>query len=416
MNERGDESVTRHATPYVSLGLFLMMAMAFGIFWVLNLGTPGAENDFGTRFTPVVLMLDGLVFTSVGAIITSRRPENGIGQVCLLIGLLIGVNSLAGEYGVYALLTEPGALPGGDIAAWFVNWTWVVYIGLIGTVLVLVFPDGRLPSRRWRPVIALALVAMAMVAVSFALAPGPFLSVPWAADNPFGVEGAAFVLELFSLLGFFLLATTFVAAAWSMVIRFRLARGRLRQQIKWFASAAGLFVVVYVGQAFYSLMTGTLSASTDVQRGIQTLAAATFGILAAAVGLAVMRFRLYEIDHVISRTFSYGAITGILLGVYLLLIFVLGSVLPFEGDLAVAASTLAVAAMFNPVRRRTQAAVDRRFNRSRYDAIHTVGLFAQRLRDEVGLEELTDELSAVVDTTMQPRHLSLWLRDEAGES
>lgn len=404
--------MTRYATPFVSLGLFLIMAVAFGVLWVLNLETPGAQNDFGTRFTPVVLMLDGLVFAFVGTIITSRRPENGVGQVCLLIGLLIGANSLAGEYGVYALLTEPGALPGGDIAAWFVNWTWVAYIGLIGTVLVLVFPDGRLPSRRWRPVMAVALVAMAMAAVSFALAPGPFLSVPWAPDNPFGVEGAAVVLEFFSL-GFFLLAATSVAAAWSMVIRFRLASGRLRQQIKWFASAAGLFVVLYVGQAFYSLVTGTLgSASTDVQRVIQTLVAATFGILAAAVGLAVMRFRLYEIDHVISRTLSYGVVTATLLGVYLLLVFVLGSVLPFEGDLAVAASTLTVAAMFNPLRRRIQATVDRRFNRSRYDALRTVESFSHRLRAELDLQGVVGELQIATLATMQPAIVSMWLRED----
>lgn len=388
---------------------FVLMAVAFGVLWGLNIGTAGARNDFGTRFTPVVLMVDGLAFSVVGWLIFSRRPDNAVGRVCLIIGLLMGVNCLAGEYAVYAVLTDPGSLPGGPVAAWITNWTWVLYIGGVGTVLVLLFPDGRLPSQRWRPLLALALVTMAMAATSFALTPGPFVSIPWA-TNPFGLEGTGPWLDA-AALGFFLLAATIVAAAWSMVTRYRRAKGPLRQQIKWFASAASLLALTYVGQSVYSLVTGTLGDSTDGQRIVQTAVVATFGILAAAVGVAVLRYRLYQIDHVISRTVTYALITGTLGAVYVALVFGLGLVLPSESDLAVAASTLVVAALFAPVRRRIQEQVDRRFNRTRYDAVRTLELFSEQLRHGTDMAGLRMDLSHVTGRIMEPAHVSLWLKE-----
>ncbi|HEX2153692.1 MAG TPA: hypothetical protein VHL52_06920 [Acidimicrobiia bacterium] len=391
------------------MGLVLLVAVATLVFWVLNLGTPGAETDFGTRFSPPVSGLVGLAFAVVGGLIVSRRPGNAVGLVCLVIGFMSALNSFAIEFSIYAMLTEPGSLPGGMVAAWLANWTWVIYVGLMGTVLVLLFPDGRLPSPRWRPVMAAALLAMTMAATGFALAPGQFVSVPWA-NNPFGVRelaGGAGILES----GFFLLALTIPAAAVSMVLRFRRSRGVERQQIKWFASAASLLAVVYVGQAFYAVFTGTLGNSTGNQRIFQTAIIAVFGVLAASVGIAVLRYRLYQIDHVISRTVGYAVITGALGALYVVLAFGLGQIVPANSDIAVAASTLAVAALFAPLRRRVQERVDRRFNRSRYDAARTLERFSERLRHATDLSTLRGDLLGITGRIMEPAHLSVWLRE-----
>lgn len=401
----------RRSIIVMAFGLVIATAVGFGIFWLLNLGTPGAERDFGTRFSPVVDVANGLMFSVVGALIASRRPDNAVGWICLGTGILMNVSAAAGEYAVYALLTMPDSIPGGQGAAWVTNWTWPLYIGLLGTVLILVFPDGRLPSRRWRPVMVVAMAAMASAAISLAISPGLMTAVPWAGVNPFGIEDVDFALEILSL-GFVFTLATFVAALVSMVLRFRRARGELRQQIKWFASAAALVTIAYVGQGAYAIATGTIGDSGEAQRIVQTMVVATFGVLAGAVGVAVLRHRLYQIDQVISRTVSYGLVTATLLLVYLLSVFVLGSVLPYEGDLAVAVSTLTVAALFAPVRRRVQNAVDRRFNRSRYDAGRTVEDFQNRLRQTTDLRGISWDLSAVTGKIMQPSHLSLWLRDD----
>lgn len=395
--------------PVTVLAMVSLLVAATLVLWVLNLGTPGAETDFGTRFTPPFSALDGLAFSVVGALIVYRRPGNAVGLVCLLIGFASALNSLSIEYSVYAVLTDPGGLPGGQIAAWLANWTWVIYVGFMGTVLVLVFPDGRLPSPRWRPVLAAALLGMAMAATGFILSPGRFVSVPWA-SNPFGIEGLASVLAVLEA-GFFLVALMMVAAAVSMVLRFRRSRGVERQQIKWFASAASLLAVAYVGQVFYSLLTGTLGDSTSNQRVFQTAIVAVFGVLAVGVGIAVLRYRLYQIDNVISRTVTYALITGTLGAVYVVLAFTLGQVVPANSDLAVAASTLAVVALFAPLRRRIQERVDRRFNRIRYDAARTLERFSERLRHATDVSALRGDLSNITGAIMEPAHLSVWLRE-----
>lgn len=399
----------RRSLPIGGLSVVAVVVVATFVFWILNLGTPGAETDFGTRLTPPITAVDGAIFAVVGALIVSRRPGNAVGLVCLLIGLLSALNNLTIGYSIYSMLTQPGALPGGPVAAWLANCTWVIYVGLLGTVLVLLFPNGRLLSRRWRPVMVTALVAMAMAGTGFALVPGRFVSVPWA-SNPFGIEGLATELEVLEP-GFFLLAVTIVAAVVSMVLRFRRSRGVERQQIKWFASAAALVAVVYVGQAFYALFTGTLGASSGTQRIFQTAIVATFGVLGLSVGIAVLRYRLYQIDHVISRTVTYALVTGALGAVYLVITFGFGQVVPAESDLAVAASTLAVAALFAPLRRRIQGRVDRRFNRTRFDAARILVRFSEQLRHSTDLASLEGDLSTVTGRIMEPVHVSLWLRE-----
>jgi len=321
---------------------------------------------------------------------------------------------------LYALVSQPGSLPGAKIAAWLAEWTWVPSVGLIGTFLVLLFPDGRLPSRRWRAVAWLAVTAMLFPGLSLAFLPGPLEETPGIAiANPFGIEATRSILEMVGAVGFFLLPFCFVASAVSMVLRFRRSQGIERQQLKWFVSAAALLAVTFTATVVASFFVGDLSGRSapplalKVAQDITTL---TFAGLPVAAGIAILRYRLYDIDRIINRTLVYGSLTATLAVVYF------GSVVSLQAafralsgqdsTLAVVASTLAIAALFNPLRRRMQGFVDRRFYRSKYDARKTLEAFTARLREETDLEALSDDLVGVIRDTMQPEHVSLWLRPD----
>lgn len=391
-----------------ALGLCLLSAAGFASLWALNIGTP-AQLDFGNRFTPFVLTASGVVFAIVGWLIASRRPGNRIGLVALGIGLFTGLDTLGIEYTVYATRTSPGALPGGEVAAWLANFIWVIPIGLIGTVLVLLFPDGHLPGPRWRLVMAGACVGVVASILYFAFAPGPLESLSWV-ENPFGLRGSRPWIEILSL-GFFLLAATIPPAAWSMRRRYRRASGAERAQIRWFAAAAALVAVTYVGQFIYSVLTGTLAAGSESQRWFQTFAVAGFGVVGASVGIAVLRHHLYEIDRIISRTVSYALVLALLGVIVLALVTGLAFFMPSDDPLVVAVATLTVFALFTPIRRRVQLVVDRRFNRSRYDSARVIDQFAGSLQERVDPEGVVDDWVGVVEETMQPVSVAVWVRD-----
>jgi hypothetical protein len=275
--------------------------------------------------------------------------------------------------------------------------------------LPLLYPAGRLPSPRWRLVAWLGLFALLLTSVSYAVRPGPMLSseVPVAA-NPLGIAGAGGFLEALELVGFWLFIPLAVAAQASLLLRLRRARGVERQQLKWFVSAAVALV------AFFALFPLSLLLLGDPgELVIDLISGVVILGFPVALGIAVLRYRLYEIDRLVNRTLVYGLLTALLGLVYAGGVFVLGRLLDPAGGrsgLAVAASTLAVAALFQPARRRVQAAVDRRFNRRRYDATRTVEAFSARLRDQIDLDTLSAELLSVIDQTMQPTRASLWLR------
>lgn len=376
--------------------------------WVLNIGTP-AQLDFGNRFTPIVLTASGLVFAVVGWMIASRRPGNRIGLVALGIGLFTGLDTLGIEYAVYATRTSPGSLAGGEVAAWLANFVWVIPIGLIGTVLVLLFPDGHLPGPRWRWVMAAACVGVVASVAYFAFASGPLESLPWV-ENPFGLRGSRPWIEFFAL-GFFLLAATIPPAAWSMRRRYRRASEAERVQIRWFTAAAALVAVSYVGQFIYSVATDTLAAGSDAQRWFQTFAVAGFGVVGASVGIAVLRHHLYEIDRILSRTISYALVVALLGLIVLGLVAGLAIFIPSDDPLVVAVATLVVFALFNPLRLRVQRVVDRRFNRSRYDAARVMDDFTGSLQDRVDPEGVVDDWVGVVEQTMQPSTVGIWVRE-----
>ncbi len=405
-----DRSVWRLAAwlPASALVLSLLLSFAFVWLWALNVGTP-VEFDFGNRATPLVLTGSGLVFVMVGWLITSRRPGNKVGWVALGIGISQVTSTSANEYAVYSTLTIPGSLPKAEVAGWLGNFTWVFGVGLLASVLVLLFPDGHLLTPRWRRVMIAALAGIVGAALYFALAPGPLESLHWI-ENPFGIPGSQGWIEFLSL-GFFLLAATVPMAAWSMRRRYRVSQGEARAQIRWFAAAAALVALTYFGQFVYSALTDTLSGGSDAQRWFQTLAVAGFGALGTSVGIAVLRHRLYEIDRVISRTVTYVLVVGLLGLVVLALVTGLAIFVPSDDPLVVAAATLAVFALFVPIRNRVHARVDRRFNRSRYDAQRVIDDFTGHLRDWVDPEGMVDGWVGVVSETMQPASVGVWVRE-----
>jgi hypothetical protein len=365
---------------------------------VLRILIAGASHDVpadleagaGDLVWPVVVF--GFAF--VGALIASRHPGNAVGWIFCLGAVAFSLSGLAESYAVYTLFADPGGmLGGGEAMAWLSVWVWV--LGGVPLIILfpLLFPNGKLLSPRWRPVVGVALAALVILSVGIALAPGRFDDLS-PVENPYGVGGAAG--DAFSAmqgLGWLLLILALIASAASLVLRFRRSRGVERLQLKWVAAAGVVLVASFL--------------LWEVWEGIAPL-----GILAMvlAAGIAILRHRLYDIDVVINRTLVYGALTATLAATYVGLVLLLQLVLSPGSDLAIAGSTLAVAALFRPARARIQAAVDRRFYRRKYDAQLTLEGFSGRLRDEVEIDSLSVALRKVVADTMQPAHVSLWLR------
>jgi hypothetical protein len=357
---------------------------------------------------------------TVGAVIVAHQPRNRIGWLCCTVGLLVGPAFLAQDYAWYALVHRPGSLPGGLAMAWLGQWPAVVAYGLVVTFLLLLFPNGRLVSPRWRIVAWAAAADLAGLWISIAFAPGPLGAAGLdTVPNPLGIQWpgppprllAAILPQALELL-IALSAPLILLSAASMVVRFRRARGVERQQLKWFTYAPLVAVLVWLVSSVPALMSEAPSVVV-VLRVYVAGAIVSVGI-PLAIGIAVLRYRLYDIDRLINRTLVYGVLTVLLAGVYAGVVLVLGQL--FGGvagnppSWAVAGATLAVAALFQPARRRVQQVVDRRFNRRRYNAARTVDAFSARLRDQIDLDTLTVELLAVVDQSMQPTKSSLWLR------
>jgi hypothetical protein len=350
------------------------------------------------------------VYASLGLVIATRRPRHPIGWLLMGIGLVGSMQLVAGQY---SALAGAANLPGRAHGLWVSSLVQGALVGLL-VLLLLLFPTGRPPSPRWRPV-AWSLVAgicLALVSQTLRTKTLPdFPEVP----NPFGVPALEPVLGPLDVLGGVLLIGGVIGAFMSLTVRLRRSRGRERQQLKWFVYVAllGIIAIIFLGPIL-PLLIGQLPHDYGGVLGVLLNPWLLAPIaLAITVAAAIVRHQLYDIDRVINRTLVYGLLTALLGAVYVAGVFLLGRLLdPADGqsELAVAASTLAVAALFQPARRRVQTAVDRRFNRARYDATRTVASFSTRLRDEIDLDTLSDELLTVVDQTVQPAQASLWLR------
>jgi hypothetical protein len=389
----------------------LCVGLAAGglVFALLNGRGPGeilADNI-------LVVAVLSTVFSGVGALIVFHRPENPIGWIFCAAALFQGLSNFGTEYATYALLTEPGVLPLGAGMSWLSSWIWAPGLGLILVFLPLLFPDGRPPSRRWAWVgwVGGASIAMISALALILLWPerGPALL-----RAPVEEEGGAqwilgLLVEAFAF-PFMLLAGR--AAVVSLFVRFRRARGEEREQIKWFAYAAALTL------SWISLIEGLPDSSRLFENATAALGLLVAPAIPVAAGIAIFRYRLYDIDRLVNRTLVYAALTATLALIYLGgvvgLQYVFRAVAGGNSSLAVVASTLAIAALFNPLRRGIQSFIDRRFYRNRYDAAKTLEGFSARLRDETDLETLGRDLVGVGET-VQPAHARLWLRPPARE-
>ncbi|MGH3147652.1 MAG: hypothetical protein ACRDTR_17810 [Rubrobacter sp.] len=384
-------SIWAIAVALTALSLVLM---------VLNLSHPNVHVfDWWLGNTLVV------VDATVGALIASRRPENPVGWLLCLSGVAVGTSSFTAQYAIYALLARPGSLPAGEALAWIFSWLLPIMIGL-QVFYVLLFPSGRLPGRRWRPLAWLTVAFVVVGVISSGFSSGP-IDALGSIRNPLGMEGFS---KVYDAVLFFMAPVLFVGAALSVFVRLRRTAGVERQQIKWFAYAAAIYAV--------SIILNVIVLATDTppwfERITTTFFTAAGTTIPIAIGIAILRYRLYEIDRIINRTLVYGPLTVSLTLAYVGIVFSLQSVFrSLTGEtsqLVIVASTLAIAALFSPLRRRIQTLVDRRFYRKKYDARKTLEAFGALLRDGPDLETTVDELVAVAHETVQPTHVSLWLR------
>jgi hypothetical protein len=384
-----------------------MVAVTFGS---LNLAFSSLSvvlaylNDYSMRYFldysgSAVLVVS---FSILGVLVASRRPGNPLGWIYLAVGFWLGLVNFASPYAEYVLVTDPGSsLPGGPLMSWLGAWAWIPGALLLTTFALLLFPDGRLPSPRWRPVAWFSALPL-LIVVSDAIWLWPYRGRALV-EQPGRFKPGVLLDALLDLLVPFMLVCG-MACVGSLGVRFWRSRGIERQQIKWFLYAATVALTLIAVSTYLS------QPIVDLLSLLATLS------LPVAVGIAIFKHRLYDIDILINRTLVYGSLTVTLVLLYFGGIVVLQRLFVVltgeKSTLAVVASTLAIAALFNPLRRRVQGFVDRRFYRKKYDARRTLETFSATLRDETNLEALNDDLVGVVRETMQPAHVSLWLRSD----
>jgi hypothetical protein len=400
---RRDRTRSR-STSWLAWGLWLLVVLVWGLVIAFLLANDGLTTR--ELRVAVALWVPFLAFATVGAVILARRPGNRIGWLCWAIGFTLTV-AFWGSKQVWVVLANQDRS-----AAWALlpQLGTMAYFGtLLGLLplLVLLFPTGQLLSRRWRPVAWAIGLVLGLYLTAVLLTPGPIsLNLPTNPDNPLGVEAAEGLLRLVQTIAGVAAPVLALAALASVVVRFRSARGEERQQLKWFTFVVAAELVLLPGL-------GSVAEQVAPEVGVLVVFPVSISLIPLAIGLAVLRYRLYDIDRIINRTLVYVLLTVLLGATYTVSVFGLGQLLsPATGEsaLAVAASTLVVAALFQPARRRVQAAVDRRFNRRRYNAATSIQAFSSRLREQVDLDTLSTELLAVVDQTMEPTRVSLWLR------
>jgi len=326
----------------------------------------------------------------MGFVLASRRPGNRIGWLALAAGLTLGLSSFADQYGQRALVAAPGSLPAGPLALWVSEWIWPIPLAMVA-FLFLLFPTGRLRSRRWRP-------AAWFVGAVFALSTAAVMAGAtraWA--HPFASFGQLVSPPVLTAMVICFPAALVVSGS-AIVVRFVRSAGEERLQLKWFAAAAVLVVATFIAL----ILANSNSVAAAILNNLALLC------LDVAIAIAVLKYRLYDIDRIISRTLAYAIVTGLLVGVYAGLVLLATQVLTVKSSVAVAGSTLVAAALFSPLRSRVQRAVDQRFNRARYDADQMVAAFAARLKDAVDLDAVQADLASVVQQALEPAHVSLW--------
>ena len=405
VDRKGSRAASRLAWSLVALSVTLLVG---GVWLARTTRFTAVELTYGStaELGSVVLnLVTVLTFSVVGAIVASRHPRNTIGWLFCSVGLVVGLSALAGGYAEYWLASGSGSRTLGETAAWFRSWSWILLLFIPTSFMLLLFPDGRLPSPRWRPVAWCSGLGISGFVVSVALKAGPLEDFPQIV-NPYGVDSP--VVTIVGVLATVVVGGSVVASVASVIVRLRRAGRVERQQIKWLAYGGAVVV-------------GTISVAgvISIWSAPVSIAIISFALLGLPIftGIAIVRHRLYDIDLIINRTLVYGALTAMLVTAYFGGIVVLQRLFVVltgeKSTLAVVASTLVIAALFNRLRRRVQGFIDRRFYRRKYDARKTLEAFSAKLRDETDLDALSDDLVGVVRETMQPAHVSLWLRPEA---
>lgn len=388
--------MTRGRRAALVLGWLTALILAGFQLWAIALSwSHDASNDWYWRPFALSMVLAALVYVFMGSLVFRRRSENMVGPLLMAIGITILHYQATSEYALRGLAVDPGSLPGAGLAAILSQTVWIIPFTLI-PLLLLIYPTGRFLSRRWRLASALPASAALVLIVSGSVALWPHRDA--GTDLLFSdlADFGNYVVVVLPLM-----LAALVVAIVSVVIRWRRSRGVERLQMKWFVPAGMILVLQLL--VVQTTPEGSLFGEVLLQVGL-----ASIPIL---VGMAILRYGLYDIDRIVSRTVSYAAVLAVLVGVYLAAAAMFTRVLPFKSDLAVAASTLTAAAMFSPVQRRIGRAVDQRFNRSKYDAERVAAEFASRLRDEVDLDRLIDDWASVASRTWQPSTVAIWVRD-----
>jgi uncharacterized membrane protein YhdT len=400
---------TANRLAWGSCALSLVLTALSLLLLILNLSYPNAH-----LYEPWLdNTLTAISYAPVGALIASRHPENPVGWLLCLYGFVISLSYFSAEYAIYALLAQPDSLPAGEAMAWVFSWMLPLVIGF-STLSYLLFPTGRLPSRRWRWAVWLTVAFIVVGVLLGAFSSGP-LSDLGPIQNPLGIVSLA---DIYSAILYTTFSVLLVAVISSVFVRLRRAGGVEHQQIKWFAYAVAAnaiaVVVAYV-------IPGLIETPLWFERVGFALNNIVIPAIPIAIGIAILRYRLYDIDLLINRTLVYGSLTLMLALVYFggvtatQALFTAFTGQEEQPKLTIVVSTLVIAALFTPLRRRIQAFIDRRFYRRKYDARKTLEAFSAKLRDETDLDALSGDLVGVVRETMQPAHVSLWLRPETAK-
>jgi hypothetical protein len=404
----GEARVRRGTSTWLVAGLFASGMVLLGATLVMGFMRGGAGQDLVPFPRDLLWLFSLALFVPFGALVAWKHPRNPVGWLILAIGLAEVLTKFTYEYAARALVTDPGSLPGGGLASLLSVTVWVPEIALF-PIMLLLFPDGRLPSRRWA-VVGFAPLLMIVLTGALAVAMWPHTGARLLSDSDTfeieQVEGVANVV----FAAFPVVMVCLVLSLVALIFRFRRARGDERQQLKWIAVVAAMAATLL-------LVNDLVLPGLGVESAFTTFLSETLGspgLFAVVATIAIMKYRLYDIDLIINRTLVYGALTAMLAAAYLVIVVVLQNVIPGAGDsdLTIAGSTLAVAALFRPLRARIQGFIDRRFYRRKFDAQRTLESFSSRLRDDVDLDHLSADLLGVVSDTMQPAHASLWLRTE----
>jgi hypothetical protein len=394
------------STGWLAWGLWALSMVALGVaIWLDHLLRMAGRPDlivFDASTVPVAAT--HIVLSFVGLLLAVRRPGHPVGWLLLLaFGVIGNASFVVAGYADYGLLAHPGSLAGAGIVAQYFPATGTM--GFSGIAFILLFtPSGSLPSPRWRWWVAVTAGVPLLMLVAVAVLPRPPDQAYQRPGSPFDLPGISGALLVAYRATFAVVLLSVAVAAVSLLARFRRARGAERQQLRWVALAAGLVALLFLAMGVLIVTGAPILPDPGV------VATAAIAVLALGISAATLRYRLYDLDRIISRALSYGLLTVLLGGGYIVVVLGLGRLLDHQSSLVVAGATLAMAAVFQPARHRIQLAVDRRFNRRRYDAARTIESFSARLRQEVDLDALTVEALAVVDQTMQPTRVSLWLR------